>query len=87
MTLGFTRAKSNICRKVAVQGFGYTANNVHLFTNSHFRGSVCCGELEEVPNPHLSRNFGRVVTIKGTHEAKLKKLFEHKSTESYENRP
>ena len=87
MTLGFTRAKSNICRKVAVQGFVYTANNVHLFTNRHVHGSVCCGELEEVPNPHLSRNFSRVVTIKGTHEAKLKKLFEHKSTESYENRP
>ena len=57
VTLGFTRSKSNICRKVAVQGFAYTANNLHLFTNNNLHGSVCCGELEAVPNPHPSWNL------------------------------
>ena len=37
--------------------------------------------------PLSKLEFDRVVTIKGTHEAKLQKVFEHKSTESYENRP
>ena len=35
----------------------YSQQYLHLFTNSHVHGSVCCGELAAVPNPHLSWNL------------------------------